>query len=44
MSAHLCFNLLNELGEKMRCDALPSILSISHNEFTQGCNYDTTIA
>ena len=28
-SAHVLLNLLNELGEKPRCKALPSILSIS---------------
>ena len=27
MSAHVLLNLLNELGRKIRCDALPSILS-----------------
>ena len=29
MSAHVILNLLNELGEKIRCEALPSILSVS---------------
>ena len=33
MSAHVLLDLLNELGEKIRCKALPSILSISFNEF-----------
>ena len=28
MSAHVLLNLLNELGKKIRCEALPSILSI----------------
>ena len=27
MSAHILSNLLNELGEKIRCEALSSILS-----------------
>ena len=29
MSAHVLLNLLNELGENIRCEALPSILSVS---------------
>ena len=28
MSAHVLLNLLKELGEKIRCKALPSILSV----------------
>ena len=28
MSAHVLSNLLNELGKKIRCEALPSILSV----------------
>ena len=32
MSAHVLLNLLNELGENIRCEAVPSILSISSNE------------
>ena len=28
MSAHVLLNLLNELEEKIRCEALPSILSV----------------
>ena len=28
MSAHVLLNLLNELGEKTRCDTLPIILSV----------------
>ena len=35
MSAHILQNLLNELGEKIRCETLPSILSISSNEFNK---------
>ena len=35
MSAHVSLNLLNELGEKIRCEAVPSILSISSNEFNK---------
>ena len=34
LSAHLLFNLLNELGEKIRCEAVLSILSIS-SEFNK---------
>ena len=33
MSAHVLLNLLNELGKKIRCEALPSILSVLPNEF-----------
>ena len=32
MSAHVLLNLLNELGENIRCEAVSSILSISSNE------------
>ena len=35
MSANVLLNLLNELGEKIRCEALPSILSVSPNEFNK---------
>ena len=35
MSAHVLLNLLNELGKKIRCEALPSILSVSPNEFNK---------
>ena len=35
MSAHVLLNLLNELGEKIRCKALPSILSVFPNEFNK---------
>ena len=37
MSAHVLLNVLNELGEKIRCEAVPSILSIFTNEFNN-CN------
>ena len=33
MSAHVLLNLLNELGQKIRCQALPSILSVFSSEF-----------
>ena len=33
MSAHVLLNLLHELGKKIRCEDLPSILSIFPNEF-----------
>ena len=29
MSAHVLLNLLYELGKKIRCEAVPSILSVS---------------
>ena len=35
MSAHVLLNLLNELGEKIRCEAVPSILSVFPNEFNK---------
>ena len=35
MSAHVLLNLLNELGEKIRCEVLPSILSVFLNEFNK---------
>ena len=35
MSAHLLLNLLNVLGKKIRCEALPSILSIFPNVFNK---------
>ena len=34
MSAYV-LNLLNELREKIKCEALPSILSVSLNEFNK---------
>ena len=33
MSTHVLLNLLNELGKDVRCEALPSILSVFPNEF-----------
>ena len=42
MCAHVLLNLLNELGKKIRCEALLSILSVFPcNFFLQ---YDTKIA
>ena len=38
MSAHVLLNLLNELGKKIRCEALPSILSVFPNEFNKFSN------
>ena len=35
MSAHLLLNLLNELGKKIRCEALPSILLVSLTSFNK---------
>ena len=38
MSAHVLTNLLNELGKKIRCEALPSILSVFPNVFNNFSN------
>ena len=35
MSAHVLLNLLNELGQKIRCEALLSILSVFPNGFNK---------
>ena len=35
MNDHVLLNSLNELGEKIRCEALSSILMISPNEFNK---------
>ena len=35
MSAHVLINLVNELGKKVRCEALLSILSVFSNHFNQ---------
>ena len=35
MSAHALLNLLHELGKKIRCEALPSILSVFPNGFNK---------
>ena len=35
MSAHVLLNLLNEFGKKIRCEAVPSILSIFPKEFNK---------
>ena len=35
MSAHVLLNLLSELGKKIRCEALPSILSVFPNVFNK---------
>ena len=35
MSDHVLLNLLNELGKKIRYEALSSILMISPNEFNK---------
>ena len=32
MSVHVLLNLLNTLGKRIRCEALPSILSVFHND------------
>ena len=35
MSTHVLLNLLNELGKKMRCEAVPSILLVFPNEYNK---------
>ena len=35
MSAHVLLNLLNELGKRDKMRGLPSILSLSRNEFNK---------
>ena len=35
MSTDVLLNLLNSLGKRIRCDALPSILSVFPNEFNK---------
>ena len=35
MNVHVLVNLLNEFGEKIRCQALPGILSVFPNEFNK---------
>ena len=35
MSAHILLNLLNVLGKKIRCEALPGISSITPHEFNK---------
>ena len=35
MSVHVLLNLLNELGKKIRCEDLPSILSAFPNGFNK---------
>ena len=35
MSAHVLLNLLNELGKKIRCEPVPSILTVFPNKFNQ---------
>ena len=34
-SAHVLLNLINELWKKIRCEALPSILSVFSSEFNK---------
>ena len=41
MSAHALLNLLNVFWEKIRCEALPSILSVFPNEFDK---FNNTVA
>ena len=35
MSAHVLLNLLTELGKKIRCEAVPIILSVFPNGFNK---------
>ena len=35
MSAHVLFNLLNELEKEIKCNFFPSILSLFCNEFNK---------
>ena len=35
MSAHLLLNLLKELGKKIRCEAVQTILSVFPNKFNK---------
>ena len=35
MSTHVLFNLLNELGKRVKMRGLPSILSLFRNEFNK---------
>ena len=39
MSAHVLLNVLNELGKKIRCKTMPSILSVFPNKF---CKFNKT--
>ena len=39
MSAYVSLNLLSELGRKIRCEAVPSILSVFSNEFNNDHNF-----
>ena len=41
MNAHVLLNLLNELGETIRCEAMPSILSVFSNGFNRFNNAGT---
>ena len=38
MSTYVLLNLLNELGEKINCEALPSILLVFPNRFNKFSN------
>ena len=41
MRAHVLLNLFNELGKKIRCEAVSSILSVSPDEFNKFNNTRT---
>ena len=38
MSVHVLLNLVNKLGKDVRCEALPSILSVFPSEFNKFSN------
>ena len=38
MSVHVLLNLVNKLGKNVRCEALPSILSVFPSEFNKFSN------
>ena len=38
MNTHVLLNLLNKFREKIKCEAVPSILSISSNAFNKSNN------
>ena len=38
MSAYVLLNLLNKFGKKIRCEAVPSILSVFPNKFNKFSN------
>ena len=43
MTAHVLLNLLNELGKKIRCEAVPSIFLVSPTNARFFLSYDTEV-